>query len=105
EDKLISELKAIIEDIDSHLSRRAWQSMKSAIKRVRTLKELEEWAKYKRGIVEVPWCGKEECAHRVEETLEVKTLGTPWPEERAEGEYCPICGLKAVTWARYAKTY
>ncbi len=104
-DSLVDEVKRLFEDIYSSLRERAWNYLRSRIKRTSSIEEAKEWVSSRRGIVEVPWCGREECAVHLEDELEGKALGTPWPLERAEGEKCPVCGRPAITWMRYAKSY
>jgi prolyl-tRNA synthetase len=95
----------LFDEITVNIKKRAWDYMTSSLRRAETMDEARRWAEEKRGILEMPWCSREECARRVEEELEVKTLGIVWPLENAEGLRCPVCGGQAVTWARYAKTY
>jgi len=104
-EELPSFLEKLFRDITVNLKARAWEFLKSMIRRVKTMEEAREWASSKEGILEMPWCSREECARRVEEELEVKTLGIVWPYESAEDHKCPVCGIPAVTWVRYAKTY
>jgi prolyl-tRNA synthetase len=61
-------------------------------------------AKTKKGIIELPWCGKEACALEIENILDGNTLGEPI-EDVSCTHTCPICGNPAKTWMRYAKTY
>ena len=67
-------------------------------------KTIDEAKKHK-GIVELPWCGNEDCALEVENILDGNTLGEPIEEKRCKEYSCPICGHPAETWMRYAKTY
>ena len=60
----------------------------------------------KKGIVELPWCGSEDCALEIENILEGNTLGEPAEIEKLNDNLvCPVCGKPAMTWMRYAKTY
>jgi prolyl-tRNA synthetase len=68
-----------------------------------TVKTVEE-AKKLKGIVNLPWCGKEDCALEIENILDGKTLGEPIDGKKCSHP-CPICGEKSSTWMRYAKTY
>ena len=68
--------------------------------RVKTIEE----AKQLKGIIELPWCGNEDCALEIENILEGNTLGEPIDENQIN-ESCPICDKSAITWMRYAKTY
>ena len=104
-DELPERLQVVFREIEENLARRAWEYLKSRVRRARSVEEAREWVASRRGVVELPWCGRGECALRLEEELEARALGTPWPREPAEGERCPVCGRPAVTWMRYAKTY
>ena len=57
-----------------------------------------------KGIVELPWCGEENCAQKIENILDGNTLGEPIENNLCEHP-CPICNKKATTWMRYAKSY
>ncbi|MBU1941296.1 MAG: proline--tRNA ligase, partial [Candidatus Thermoplasmatota archaeon] len=63
-----------------------------------------EDAQHLKGIIELPWCGIENCALEIESILEGNTLGEPISKEPCEAS-CPICGQSATTWMRYAKSY
>ena len=102
---LVDELDKLFNSIYEMLKERAWNYMKSKIKRTTSLDEAKSWISERKGIVELPWCGMDDCAAQMEDMLEAKTLGTPWPREDAPGMKCPICGRDAVTWIRYSKTY
>ncbi len=58
----------------------------------------------KKGIIELPWCGDENCAKEIESVLDGNTLGEPIENNSCE-YLCPICNKKAYKWMRYAKTY
>jgi len=68
-----------------------------------TITTIDEAKKYE-GILELPWCGKEECALEIETILDGNTLGIPI-EEKPCDHPCPVCQKKATTWMRYAKSY
>jgi prolyl-tRNA synthetase len=70
------------------------------MQRVQTIDE----AKERKGIIEIPWCGNEDCAMEVENILEGNTLGEPIDKEVCN-HACPVCGMAAKTWMRFAKTY
>jgi prolyl-tRNA synthetase len=59
----------------------------------------------KAGIIEVPWCGNDECSHRIEEEFEARLLGTPEEvKEKIDGK-CLICGEKTENIVRVAFAY
>ena len=65
-----------------------------------------EQARELKGIVELPWCGINDCALEVETILEGNTLGEPIESDENIHNYtCPICGKPAKKWMRFAKTY
>ncbi|HEC81639.1 MAG TPA: proline--tRNA ligase, partial [Thermoplasmatales archaeon] len=97
---VVSEVQNLFEEISRNLTDAAKKLLKSNFFRVTSVEE----AKGKRGIVEIPWCGREECAVEMETILDMRTLGEPLDFERYEG-ICPVCGEKAETWVRLAKTY
>ena len=99
-------LLKVFDQIYNALVERALEYFKSRILRTEDLEKAKEWILDRRGIVELPWCGREDCALKLEEELDAKALGTPWPLETIdEDKRCPICGRKAITWMRYSKTY
>ena len=61
-------------------------------------------AKDLKGIIELPWCKKEECALEIENILEGNTIGEPLEDSKCI-EKCPICNSSAITWMRFAKSY
>ncbi len=99
------EVERLFQEIYENLKKRAWDYLRSRVKRTSSIEEAKEWVSRREGVVEIPWCGREECAVHLEDELEAKALGTPWPLEKAEGEKCPVCGRPAITWMRYSKSY
>ena len=105
-DELPEALRQLGKQVDSELSRRAWEAFKRKIRRASSINEAKEYLSKERGIVEIAWCGKSECALKISEILEADALGTPLDVEvSVDGQHCPICGAKAATIMRYAKKY
>ncbi|NJE84502.1 proline--tRNA ligase [Thermococcus sp. CX2] len=106
---IVEAVRKTLDEIHANLYTRAEEFLRSHIKRVDTIEEAKAVFEDRRGIVEIPWCGEEECGLKMEEELEAKMLGTPYPEEKAregtEGKKCPICGREAKFIARFARTY
>ena len=96
-------LKTIIDELDS-ISNNLFDSAKKILDENFHRVEKVEQAKNLKGIIELPWCGKETCALEVEDILEGNTLGEPIIEEKINSK-CPICGESAKKWMRYAKSY
>ncbi|AEH24610.1 proline--tRNA ligase [Pyrococcus yayanosii] len=106
--RVVDRVRELFDEIMENLHARAREWLESHIKRVETLEEAKEAFEDRRGVVEIPWCGEEECGLRMEEVLDAKMLGTPYPEEEAlrlEGKRCPVCGGEAKFVARFARTY
>ncbi|RLF28371.1 MAG: proline--tRNA ligase [Thermoplasmata archaeon] len=97
---VVSEVQNLFEDISRNLIETAKRLLESSFFRVKNVDE----ARGKKGIVEIPWCGREECAVEMEKVLDMRTLGEPLDAEECD-ENCPVCGEKAKTWVRLAKTY
>jgi prolyl-tRNA synthetase len=96
-------VKTIIDKIDkiaNALFSNAKKILDENMQKVLTIDE----AKDKKGIIEIPWCGSQECALEVEDIIEGNTLGEPI-DNAACNHPCPICNGSAKTWMRFAKTY
>ncbi|CAB49884.1 proline--tRNA ligase [Pyrococcus abyssi] len=107
-EELVDKVRELFDDIMKYLYERANEWLNSHIKRVETLEEAKKAFEDRRGIVEIPWCGEESCGLKMEEELDAKMLGIPYPEEKAkapEGSRCPVCGRDAKFIARFARTY
>jgi len=96
----IDTIKNELNKIENDLFTNAKKLLDENINRVHTIDE----AKQKKGIIEIPWCGNEECAMEVEEVLEGNTLGEPIDDDKCNIN-CPICGGNGKSWMRFAKTY
>ena len=104
--KLVEEVKRTLDEVRESLRRRAWEWLRRMVRRVETLEEARKILAEERGVVEVPWCGREECGLRMEEEADAKVLGTPLEKpEWVKGKKCPVCGRPAVTVLRLAKQY
>ena len=104
-DDVVSGVHALAETITSDLKTNATTMMKERIYRVTRLTEAKSLLKRKTGIVEVPWCGKDECGHKLEEEVDARLLGIPednW--EKIDGN-CVICNAVAENVVRVASAY
>ena len=102
---ICSELSLLGEDIDRNLSERARERLSSRIKKAEKLEEAKAYEEQK-GIIEVPWCGRDECALKAQEITGLKALGSPLESPSwINGAKCPVCGREAKTSLRLAKTY
>jgi prolyl-tRNA synthetase len=105
-EKLLDKVEEVMNSFMENISNRAWRFLKENIKRTSSLEEAKEHITSHRGIVEIPWCGDENCAYRMMEYIDAKALGTPYPEvDKPVNAKCPVCGKEAKHWLRLAKTY
>ncbi len=103
---LAEELDKVFTEIEENLRDRAWKWLRSMVSRAETIEEAKRIIEEKRGIVEMPWCGRTECGQRLEEEVDAGVLGSPLtPPEWVKGKRCPVCGRPAVTSIRLAKKY
>jgi prolyl-tRNA synthetase len=102
--ELVSYVERVSREYNENLSRRAWQAFKSRIIRLADISKAKEYLNTVRGIVEMPWCGSQECGLKLAELVDGDTLGTPLNED-ASGYNCVVCGSKANTFMRLAKKY
>ena len=105
-EELPGHLERLMEDIRRSLRERAWKWLSTKVKRAETVEEARRIIEEERGIVELPWCGREECGKKLEELIDAGVLGSPLePPEWVRGKRCPVCGRPAVTAIRVAKKY
>jgi len=97
-------IREIFDDISKELYDRAKKWLISNIITASTIDEAKnKLAENKGGIVRMPWCGKDNCGLKIEETMGVSSLGhNPW--EKADGK-CVICGSEAKYYFYVGKKY
>jgi prolyl-tRNA synthetase len=96
----VNAIKNEINLISKNLFDTANKLLNENINRVNTIDE----AKNLKGIIELPWCGTEDCALEIENILDGNTLGEPIENNECNIS-CPVCGKPGNTWMRYAKSY
>jgi len=104
-DKVVAFVKKTMETMTKDMQEKAWKWMNEHVYRVDKLEEANRLLKKRAGIVEVLWCGNEECAHKLEEEVNARVLGTPVDlKEKVTGN-CVVCGKKAKDIIRVAVAY
>ena len=96
----INTIKEELNLISKNLFDTANKLLNENINRVNTIDEAQDL----KGIVELPWCGTEDCALEIENILDGNTLGEPIENNECNMS-CPVCGKQGTTWMRYAKSY
>lgn len=104
--ELIVLIRRLFDEIRENLRKRAWDWLVSHVSRVESIDEARRVLAEKKGVVELPWCGREDCGHKLEELVDAGSLGSPLEKpEWVKGKKCPVCGLPAVTSMRLARKY
>ena len=102
-------LKAAITEIDEKMSedlrRKAWAWTEEHIYKASSLDEARRLLKRRAGIVEVCWCGREECGHKLEEEVNARVLGTPEDKKEKISGKCVVCRSRAKSIVRVAIAY
>jgi len=102
---VVATVKKILKNMMGDMREKAWEWMNEHVHRADGLEEARRLLKNRAGIVEVAWCGNDECGHKIEQDTEASILGTPEDsEQKAEGN-CVVCGNKAKAILRTAITY
>ncbi|HDI42308.1 MAG: proline--tRNA ligase [Thermoplasmata archaeon] len=105
-DDVVECVKALMEAMTKDMRERAWEWLRSHVKRVGSLEEARQLLEQRSGVVELLWCGRDECGLKMEEALSARLLGTPFGEEEVPVEgRCVICGAEAKCVVRAAVTY
>ena len=104
-EEVASAVQTFAEEMTDDLKANAGRWMREHIYSVDSLPEAKRLLEKKAGIVEVPWCGKDECGHSLEEMVEVRLLGFPEDSTKKIDGKCLVCGEKAVNVVRVALAY
>jgi prolyl-tRNA synthetase len=102
---IILGIETLEEEITHDLKIKGEAFMKEHIYRVDNLSEAKNLLKSKSGIVEIPWCGKDKCGHKLEEETEARLLGFPENITKKSYRKCIICEEKAADFVRVAHAY
>jgi len=104
-EEVVSAVKLLMEEITKSLKERAWSWMRERIRKVYDAKEARKLLQNKFGVVEVPWCGDDDCGLRMEELLDARLLGIPVDTKEKPSGNCIVCGKPAKIFVRAAATY
>jgi prolyl-tRNA synthetase len=104
-DEVESAIRNLSEKILLDLKINAKARLDERIFRVNILSEAKSLLKRKAGIVEVPWCGTDNCGHNLEEKVQARLLGFPEDTKEKIHGNCVICGKDATKIVRVALAY
>jgi len=102
---IISGVETLAEEITHDLKEKAETYMKNGIFRASSVSEAKSLLKRKKGIIEVPWCGKDACGHSLEDLVEARLLGIPEDIKQTIDGKCVVCGEQALKIVRVALAY
>jgi prolyl-tRNA synthetase len=102
---LVKAVEKTMKTMTADMKQKAWKWMNEHVHRVNTLEDANRLLAKREGIVEVLWCGSENCGHKLEEQVNARVLGTPEDlREKAKG-HCVVCGKRAQEIVRVAVAY
>lgn len=102
--EMIEKLKRLLNEIEEALKKRAQQWFKEQISRIENLEEAKRTFEEKGGIIEVPWCGNDECGLKIGEKLNARVLGEALDVKEYPSK-CIICNKESKKILRLARTY
>lgn len=104
-DELEDVVIALLEKMAIDLKEKAWEWMRKHVYRVDDLARAKQLLSDRAGIVEIFWCGSDECGRSLEEEVNTGVLGVPEDIEGQIDGQCILCGRKAVQLLRLAQEY
>ena len=104
EDRFEETVKSMLAAVEKALRDKTWAWLRAKIKSAETVEEAAKLLKKGSGIVELNWCGAEDCGLKVEEKTGGRVLGTPVDKTPTAGR-CAVCGKSAKTTIRVSKAY
>ena len=104
-DKIVDDIQKIAEEITADLKMNAEARIQEKVYKVNRLSEAKSLLKRKAGIIEIPWCGTDECGHSLEETLGARLLGFPEDNKEKTDEKCLVCEKQTTNVVRVALAY
>ena len=102
-EKIVKETKFLLLDIQKRVTKTASDWFNARIATSENVKDAKR--KIGAGIVEVAWCGKDECGLEIERSMEARVLGVDPKKASLNGHGCLICGRKATCKVKLARAY
>jgi len=103
-DSLI-QIGTLLTVIEECLRDRSWKWMSEHIHWTEDIQEAKRWIDDIGGIVEIPWCGEDDCGIQIEKEIEARVLGVPYRVEKEVRGKCPVCGTETTKIIRIARAY
>jgi len=102
-ESLQSEIKRILDDIQSNLLKKAKESLSENTRITDDYKEFKEIIDSKRGFIISPWCGDQACEEKVKEETRATIRCIPF-KEQGQGK-CLACGKEDSKRVYFARAY
>jgi prolyl-tRNA synthetase len=105
QEELFEFLNRVTEKMTEDLKQKAWQWNQQHLYHAEKLEEARKLLEKHSGVVEVMWCGKTICGHKLEEITNARVLGTPEDSKVKIAGKCIVCGQEATKVVRTAVAY
>jgi prolyl-tRNA synthetase len=103
--RLLEAIRELFSDLTRRLRERSWRWTSDHLSSATSLDEARRILTEKRGIVEIVWCGEDECGLKLEEEMDARALGIPVDEKKEPVGNCLICKKEGKTYLRFARAY
>lgn len=104
-ESVLENVRNICLEISSSLRERAWKWLKSNIHKAKDAVDAKMIIDSSGGVVEIPWCGNDECGIQMEKEVDARILGLPDYSEVKISGTCPICNGPGKYVIRAARAY
>ena len=101
---LVDEVAAELDAIQGDLLRKASEALAKNTHSASTVAEIKKVLSENGGIVQIPWCGNEDCEVKLREGTGGKILNIPLDQKAPKGR-CPVCSKDATAIANFGKSY
>jgi prolyl-tRNA synthetase len=103
---LINKISSILGAITSELAIRAQEWFQNQLWEITTIEEAASLYSERKGIVKLPWCGKDECGQTMEEQLVGSALGYRIEDDSSAAQkLCAHCQRPAKHLLHFGRTY
>ncbi|MCL5258419.1 MAG: proline--tRNA ligase [Vulcanimicrobiaceae bacterium] len=103
-DRLEGAIRELLEAVQASLYRQARAFLESHTLRARDRETFVGYCTSRAGMIDIPWCGRDECEARVKGQTGATTRNTRALEE-PPGTHCVACGEPAKVSAYFAQSY
>ena len=102
--EIVPRVQALMDEISESMRKRSKESLEKSVIEAQTLEDVRKGLD-DRKMVKVNWCGKEECALRINEQIGGEIRGYRFDENEEPNGPCMVCGAKADKVVYVSRTY